>query len=308
MDEFNDEDFLNFDHPKLESIDREEKGALFHPHTLVVLAGAPKTGKTTIALALANALVHGRDFAGFKVPKSIVGYISYDDTLREISSAVKRQPGLGESKDFFLSVSHYEIDSQYGQERLEAFMSKRQNVVIIIDSLHAAIRHTNPGDPRSIRKLFRPLSCIATRSGTIILLHHTDKFGRNIADHTQIQAAASQNIIHSAADRWVEGENVRTITWKTVGRGLGVPRTIQFQSRSTNSYERFFPEPTIHARDRSTVEILKALSVKQRTANQLATLTGLPRGRVYKRLAKLVASGHVFKNEHYPTTYSLATL
>lgn len=305
MNEYRDEEFYNLDDPHADCESRESD-VLFHPHSVILLAGAPKTGKTTIALALANALVHGREFAGFKLPKSTVGYLSFDDSLTEIASAVREHPGLAENNDFFVNTKCSEIDSAFSQLEIERFMVRRSNVVIIIDSLHAAIQQTNTSNPRSIRRLFSSLTSMAARSGTIILLHHTDKRGRTIADHAQIQAAASQTIIHSSEDNLVEGTNVRTITWKTVGRGLGLPKVITFRSKSIESYERFLPYPAIDARDRSTATILKALEWNQRTAFEIADLTNLPRHRIYKRLSKLIKSGHVLRVETSPTSYALA--
>jgi RecA-family ATPase len=280
---------------------RPPKADLFHKNTLVLLAGAPKTGKTTIALALASAMVNGEEFGGLQVPRCCVGYVSFDDSPTEIVAAAKRHPGLMQSDKFFINYSNYPIDTQYGLEQIECFMYPHRPIVIIIDSLHAAISTAKVNDAQAVRKLLLPLRNMAGRSGTVILLHHTDKFGRQIADHTQLQAAVSQTIVHTVKDHKEANKNCRVITWKSTGRDLGAPQTFQFESFGVSDYQPRTKELQIHGNDRTTLPILQCLSSGAKSINEVVEKTKLDRDLVTRKLKKLSLQGRI------EASYSLGT-
>jgi RecA-family ATPase len=48
---------------------------------------APEVGKTTIALALETSIVNGISFAGIQLPHCPVGFVSLDDSPKEIVAA-----------------------------------------------------------------------------------------------------------------------------------------------------------------------------------------------------------------------------
>jgi len=169
---------------------------LWIKNSLVLLAGPPKIGKTTIAVALGKAIAQGKPFGGFPLEKQSVGYLSYDDSPGEILATIDRHPDITANTNFYLNIEAQPIDTPQGLEAIENFLIKqRGNGIVIIDSFHAAIRKSQTRDARAIRKLITPLKYVAERAGTIILLHHTDARGNQIADHTQLQAAVSQTIL-----------------------------------------------------------------------------------------------------------------
>ncbi len=275
---------------------------LFVKNSLILLSGLPKSGKTTLAVALADAIVNGKPFAGFRMPKTAVGYVSFDDSPAEILAAIDRHQDLTEDSPFFLSIMNDPIDTRDGLEQIEDFLISQRGGVVIIDSLHAALTKSQTRDARQVRKLITPLKRVAERAGTIILIHHTDAHGKRAADHTQIQAAVSQTILMSTQ----ENDGYRLIKLQCKGRGTGSYRKIHILSRSETHYQQHNIAANLHARDKSTNPILKALEQCPRTVKELIELTKLDNRVIYKRLKKLRSNGFVTSANSYPIKFKLA--
>lgn len=260
---------------------------LFVPSSLVLLAGPPKIGKTTIAVALGKAIAQGKPFGGFPLDQQTVGYISFDDSPGEILATIDRHPDINETTNFYLNIEADPIDTPHGLEAIENFLIKqRGNGVVIIDSFHAAISKSVTRDARAMRKLVTPLKHLAERAGTIILLHHTDARGNQIADHTQLQAAVSQTIQMRQEQR----DTSRIIHWKSQGRGKGICRNAYFRSDNETHFAPHNPNPlaNLHPRDLSTKPIIEALQKQPMTVTDLSRYTGLTVRRVQKRLKKML--------------------
>jgi RecA-family ATPase len=276
---------------------------LWIKNSLILLAGPPKIGKTTIAVALGKAIAQGKPFGGFPLEKQSVGYLSYDDSPGEILATIDRHPDITANTNFYLNIEAQPIDTPQGLEAIENFLIKqRGNGIVIIDSFHAAIRKSQTRDARAIRKLITPLKRVAERAGTIILIHHTDAHGKRAADHTQIQAAVSQTILMSTQ----EHDGYRLIKLQCKGRGTGSYRKVHLLSRRETHYQTHNLASNLHARDHSTKPILKALEKCPRTVKELIELTNLDNRVIYKRLKRLKALGFVTSANTYPIKFKLA--
>ncbi|MDH4388876.1 MAG: AAA family ATPase [Fimbriimonas sp.] len=277
---------------------------LFVKNSLILLSGLPKSGKTTLAVALADAIVKGKPFAGFRLPKTAVGYVSFDDSPAEILAAIDRHDDLTEDSPFFLSIMNDPIDTRDGLEQIEDFLISQRGGVVIIDSLHAALTKSQTRDARQVRNLITPLKRVAERAGTIILIHHTDAHGKRAGDHTQIQAAVSQTVLMSTQ----ENDGFRLIKLQCKGRGAGSYRKIHLLSRSETHYQPHNPNPTanLHAFDRSTKPIIEALFKGPKTVNELVELTNLSPQRIYKRIKHLVTHGYVLFSSARPRRFKIA--
>lgn len=280
---------------------------LFSQNSLVLLAGPPKIGKTTIAMALAKAIAQGRPFAGFPMDQAAAGFLSFDDSPGEILATLDRHADVNQTTPLYLSFGGDPIDTPSGQEQIENFLIKHKGeAVLFIDSLHAAIRKSQTKDARAVRKFIDPLKRIAERAGTIILLHHTDSRGNQIADHTQLQAAVSQTIQMKLEQR----ENHRIIQWISKGRGTGICRIAHFRSDYETHYAPHNPDPlaNLDPRDISTEPVYKALHNGPKSIPELSMLTGQNVRNTYRAIQRLINAGTVkihHRNDR-PKRYQLA--
>lgn len=276
---------------------------IFPQNSLIVLAGQPKIGKTTIAIALAKAIATGKPFAGQKTKKQPVGYISFDDSPREISEAFAKHKDITEQTPIFLTTEMEPINAKAAHIEIEDFLIKhRGDATVIIDSFHAALLDARTNDARAMRKLLNPLKRISERAGRIIIIHHTNAYGTRIADHTQLQASVSQTILMTYQQR----EHCRLIKWQSFGRGANATQTLHIASTNETTFKPHLLDPLtdIHPQDESTKPILKALAKASKTVEQLVIETRLTPTRIHKRLRKLIELGHVTRNQG---TYSLLT-
>lgn len=268
---------------------------LFPPNSLIVLAGQPKIGKTTIAVALAKAIATGKPFAGKPNQQQAVGYISFDDSPAEIRQTFAKHADITDQTPIYLCTDMAPINTLDAQMQIEDFLIEHQGkATVIIDSFHAALTpEARTNDARAMRKLLTPLKRISERAGRIILIHHTNAYGTRIADHTQLQASVSQTIVMTYRPL---GSN-RLITWDSKGRGRGATQTLSMLSLGETSFKPYIADPlqSLNPRNVSTRPILEALRTKPQTIADLAELTGLKAKRIYKRLACLTANGHVHK-------------
>jgi hypothetical protein len=179
---------------------------------LVVLASAPKTGKSVFANAIARAMASGGEFDGdrwnIKVP---VAWCAHEETPEERGPYLA---GLTEDDPFYLAfppdlpclddaACDHHVD-RYGRYQPANFpyvysMAEKRGVrLLVIDSLHAAVRHSNLADNSVARKLMGKLRHWSTAFGiSTLVLHHLTKHGHRgyhpdrFADSAQILASAS---------------------------------------------------------------------------------------------------------------------
>lgn len=266
---------------------------LFPPNSLIVLAGQPKIGKTTIAVALAKAIATGKPFAGKPNQQQAVGYISFDDSPAEIRQTFAKHADITDQTPIYLCTDMAPINTLDAQMQIEDFLIEHQGkATVIIDSFHAALTpEARTNDARAMRKLLTPLKRISERAGRIILIHHTNAYGTRIADHTQLQASVSQTIVMTYRPL---GSN-RLITWDSKGRGRGATQTLSIVSPNEHTFTSdgtdFFA--SLDHRDKSTLPIVNALRNAKMSLSQIVKETGLSAVRVRKRLKKLTLTGLV---------------
>ena len=213
---------------------------IFPQNSLIVLAGQPKIGKTTIAIALAKAIATGKPFAGQKTKKQPVGYISFDDSPREIREAFAKHKDITDKTPIFLTTEMEPINTKAAHIEIEDFLIQhRGDATVIIDSFHAALLDARTNDARAMRKLLNPLKRISERAGRIILIHHTNAYGTRIADHTQLQAAVSQTILMTYKQR----DHCRIIKWQSYGRGANATQTRYLASTDETTFKPHHEDP-----------------------------------------------------------------
>lgn len=242
--------------------------------SLVILASAPKTGKTVLATALARAVATGGSFLGQTYKKHPVLWCAHEETIHERFAAVG---DLTPQDPLYLSFENdlLALDDPACENGPDRFGRFNPNVVpyvfqtarelkaplIIIDCLHAAVRHSNLADNQVARRIVGRLRHWAAKFQVgVLLLHHVTKSAHRgyhperFADSSQILASASCHFFLES----VETEEGRKITIHGAGRLPAPPKRIEIISHGVNHFERIDPQ-VIAERKTVSAQILALL-------------------------------------------------
>ena len=181
----------------------------FLPEGLTILAGAPKSGKSLLALNMALALSANAEVIG-KKSKSVknILYLPYEDSERRLQERIKKiKIGLSitdVSKTFFLEGGKPpKIDDEVLKEIGELIKENKLDM-IIIDTLGSAIKNNRKKglspylDEYELLNKFQRFAL--DNKVCVLLLHHTRKMkAENVFDEISgtrgISGAADANFV-----------------------------------------------------------------------------------------------------------------
>lgn len=142
---------------------------------LVMLAGKPKAGKSTLARDLAFAVAKGRPWLGWSTSPGPVWYIALEEKRSEIRRHFRAMGADGtEPVKFFINQAHDELLAL-----LHAAAQEQQPALIIVDTLQRLIRCRDINDYAEVTNKMEPLLAVARQTGAaLVLLHHAGKSAR----------------------------------------------------------------------------------------------------------------------------------
>ena len=170
---------------------------LFQPGELVILVGAPKAGKSALAVHLTKAVASGEHFLGRETRRAAVAYLALersDETVRRLEAAE-----AGDLPIFF-SGDHpalsNEADLSAVIEALRATSAAlRPDLplgLIIVDTATKAFKGLRENDPDSISIGLEALRSVmrAVPTAAVVLIHHLTKDGSSARGSGAILADA----------------------------------------------------------------------------------------------------------------------
>lgn len=109
------------------------------PVGLTILGGAPKSGKSFLALDIAKAVASGTDLLGrYRSHQGKVLYITYEDTERRLQTRLRQKTNASDSVYLSCLLFHYrwpDFEHQ-GLEHLENLVPKIEGIkLVVIDTL-----------------------------------------------------------------------------------------------------------------------------------------------------------------------------
>ena len=273
---------------------------------LVVLASAPKTGKTVLVNALARAMATGKEFAGVGWSEKIpVAWCAHEETEEERAPLLA---GLADDDPYYLGLDRDlpyldDPDCDYGSDRFGRYRELKvpyayqeaQRIgaqLLVVDCLHAAVRHSNLADNQVARKIMGKLRHWSNTFGiATVVLHHLTKSAHRgyhperFADSAQILASAS---CYFFLESEVNEDGTRRVVLHGAGRQPAPPRRQELLAKNLFDYEFVKAEnvnkpPSTADKikhlleegwELSAEEISKRLGLKLKTVQN--TLTGLP--------------------------------
>lgn len=146
-----------------------------------MLAGKPKSGKTTLSRCLALAIAEGAEFLGRKTIQGPVLYVAVEEKESEVIKLFRRLEASAEAaKNIRVHASVAPIN---GLEKLKPFILKFKPELVILDTLFKIVRIENENNYAEVSAALEPINTLARETGChIMCLHHMGKVAREGAD------------------------------------------------------------------------------------------------------------------------------
>jgi putative DNA primase/helicase len=144
---------------------------------LVLLAGKPKAGKSTLARSLAFCVAAGEPWLGHHVVCGPVWYLALEDKRSEVRGHFRRMGATG-SEPIWMLVGEA---PQNCLALLEERAKDEKPVLIIVDTLQRLIQAKDMSDYAEVTTKFSPLLKLCRETGAAcVVLHHANKYGEGL--------------------------------------------------------------------------------------------------------------------------------
>lgn len=165
-----------------------------------LLSGAPKSGKSTLALNFAKCIASGTPFLGFKTRESSVLYISLDSEADTISQKINAMKVRSDLKLYFVTDVYIQLGNDDGLalnedvptllEVLQEAMDKIKELKVVVIDMFDNIRTISQYNEYSNEKLRSDLDFVKGIAKNldlhILLLNHDRKQGASNAYNVSI--------------------------------------------------------------------------------------------------------------------------
>lgn len=257
-----------------------------------LLSGAPKSGKSTLALNFAKCIASGTPFLGFKTRESSVLYISLDSEADTISQKINAMKVRSDLKLYFVTDVYIQLGNDDGLalnedvptllEVLQEAMDKIKELKVVVIDMFDNIRTISQYNEYSNEKLRSDLDFVKGIAKNldlhILLLNHDRKQGASNAYNvsiggTKLVGLLNGSFIHLSRARL--GERVAKI--EIGGRNVEEQvlnvyfdsKTCKFEKIPDEEYKDIDPDI---AKVRNFIQIKKEFSG---TMSELCALVGL---------------------------------
>ncbi|HUT58681.1 MAG TPA: AAA family ATPase [Phycisphaerae bacterium] len=144
---------------------------------LVLLAGKPKAGKSTLARSLAYCVAAGEQWLGHHVVMGPVWYLAFEDKRSEVRSHFRRMGATGQEPVWILVGEAPQNCIALLEERAK----HEKPILIIVDTLQRLIQAKDMNDYAEVTTKFSPLLKLCRETGAAcVVLHHANKFGEGL--------------------------------------------------------------------------------------------------------------------------------
>ena len=204
---------------------------------LLLLAGAPKSGKTDLALAMAWSVATGTTFAGREVRRGCAVYANYDLSARDMNRLLAPFP-KDQDGDLYIADGLAPLDSDFGRKSLESLWNAAPVPpnLLVIDSLPGALHRTNAQNPLAVRNFMgRLMDLCDDHDVTILLIGPTDAWDRRAAGPFPMCPGVSRTMRLSAAPHPADPGS-RALELALSGRGVRLNERLHLASPAPGAY------------------------------------------------------------------------
>ncbi|MFO0972027.1 MAG: AAA family ATPase [Phycisphaerae bacterium] len=146
-----------------------------------VLAGKPKTGKSTLARVLALSVASGRPFLDRACQPGPVLYLAHEDKRSELREHFH---ALGATNEpLLVHAGRAPLDTDAAIAELAGLIRERGAVLVVVDTLMRLVRLPDANDYARVNLALEPLCHLARETGAhLLLVHHAGKAEREGGD------------------------------------------------------------------------------------------------------------------------------
>ena len=266
---------------------------------LTILAGAPKLGKSWMALALGSAVGCGGAVLGrYRVERRKAVYLALEDTPRRLKARLEK---IGASRDSSLELFTQWRSGAEGIADLDAYLTENSKVKLLMIDTLAKFRGTPQGDDRYSED-YRAASAIKALADkhevAIVVIHHV----RKMAAEDIMDTVSGSNGLNGAADStWIltrargEADASLFITGRDVEEKS---LALRFDGESGTWTVLGDAEEYSQSRERRDVLDVVPMEPLAKKTKDIVTLLGKKPAAVSRLLEKLEAEGLVFSPKY----------
>jgi archaellum biogenesis ATPase FlaH len=269
------------------------------PAGLTLLVGAPKIGKSWLALAVSLAAAYGGKALGkIKVEKKTVLYLGLEDTKRRLKSRLMMLACGEKLPGNLYPVRTIPKADQGGLEELEQHIIDTGAKLVIIDTFQMFRRNPAKGQNAytADTEAVAEIKALADKYGIgIVLVHHENKsrvgdFVEKISGSFGVSGAA--DTILTLTHVRLTGESKLTIT----GRDVDTVEYALRKDKQTNGWTLMgTADEVLRSYERRDILNVLRQAPEGLTPTQIAEELGKKRSTVQKLIGEMVANNEVFR-------------
>ena len=271
------------------------------PAGLTILAGAPKIGKSWLALQIAQSVAAGGVVFGERVTQGPVLYLALEDPPRRLKERMQKQGWpVGLPAEFVAIGAFAESIGDLrngGGEKLARQIESRGYRLVAIDTLSRAVSG-DQNDAQEMTKGLAPLQEIAHANNCAVLLndHHRKTGGVYSDPIADILGSTAKGAMVDTAIGLYRERGKAAATLSVTGREIG-ERTLALTMDWELGCWQYEGDADALALTERRQEIIEAVkSFGSPTLQELADATGQDKGNTYRRVQDLVNAGLLKKD------------
>lgn len=278
------------------------------PTGLAFLAGAPKVGKSWMALQIGKSVSSGESILGHDVIKGKVLYLALEDSKRRLQTRmIKQEWHEGLNVDFMTLPEYLEQIKDLkgdGSTKLAKLIENGQYKFVIIDTLSRAL-FVDQNDVSDVTACLSPLQAIALRLNCAILIidHHRKLNNKESPDAiTDVLGSTAKSGVADTIMGVYKKRGSSKAQFSVTGRDIDETTIDILWEKSTGCWSLPNDKPTPQME-----ELLTMLEeIGPITNQELAVALDRPPGSVLKQLNKLLEKGLVIHSDDKTWRISIA--
>jgi hypothetical protein len=266
------------------------------PTGLTILAGAPKIGKSWLALQIALSVASGGMTFNEKITPGPVLYLALEDSPSRLQTRIKQQGWQPHLPAHFMCLGNFE--SQIGDlrngggEKLSNWIEQGGYRFVVIDTLSRAV-HGDQNDAYEMTRGLEPLHQIAHDNNVALLLvdHHRKTMVENADAIADILGSTAKGAMADTAWGLYRERGKRGAKLSVTGRDIE-ERTLMLSMDWTTGcwqLDSDAGEAKLTERQQEILDVLEDLG--EASLNAIAEALSQYPGNVHRRLQDLVSNG-----------------